>query len=112
MIVEKRMEAKQAHWFTVHRIILGDMILNWFLGVVLLVLPEEVDRVIGQAQIMPSALYRIIGVCFALFAAWQTWIVRREHIGAPGLIAAALLALIPLVMLTVALVFMRLAAPV
>lgn len=102
------MQIERARWLTVHRIILGDMLLNWLLGAALLAFPQGVDRLIGQAPVLPVPVYRLLGAAFVLFAAWQTWVVRQGKIGPAGLIFAALMALIPFVLLTIALVFVDL----
>ena len=98
------MTLEQAKYFTLHRIIFGDMLLNWFLGVILLLAPRFVDRLIGSSPMLPDWIYRVIGIGFIGFAAWQTWIVRKDEINPPGLIFAALLAEGPVVLLTAALV--------
>jgi hypothetical protein len=54
---------------------------------------------------LPDWVYRVIGIGFIGFAAWQTWIVRKDEINPPSLIFAALLAEGPVVLLTAALVF-------
>lgn len=102
------MRPDRALWFTIYRIILGDMLLNWLLGLVLLIFPSGLDRLIGTAPVLPLLLYRLTGIGFLLFAAWQTWIVRRGEIGPLGLTFAALMALGPVVLLTAALLFLDL----
>src|SRR5687767_15128673 len=90
---------ERAHDFTVYRIILGDMVLNWVLAVALMVFPGWVDNILGQSPILPPMIYRMIGLLFALFAAWQTWIVTRGKISVSGLVFAAVMALVPVIML-------------
>lgn len=99
------MNVERAREFTLRRIILPDMVLNWFLGIVLIAIPGVVDDLIGSAPILPPLIYRIMGGMFLAFAAWQTWVLRRNTIAEPGLILAGLLAEGPVIALTVALIF-------
>jgi hypothetical protein len=103
------MNLKAAYHFTLNRLILGDMILNWFLGIVLALLPGLADRVLGQANLLPLVVYRIIGVIFIGFAAWQTSLVVRGRCKPFDLYFAAGMAEGPVVLLTIALVYMNLA---
>jgi hypothetical protein len=86
----------------------GDTILNWFLGCVLLVFPSRVDSTLGQHSLAPLLVYQVIGGGFLLFAAWQTVMAIRRRLGPWGLVFAALMAEIPVILLTVVLVFMNL----
>jgi len=88
------------------QILFGDMLLNWLLGAALVLLPARVDGVLGRAPLLPPALYQAIGAIFLAFAAWQLRVATRRTIGPPGLVFAALMALIPVILLTVALLFM------
>jgi hypothetical protein len=91
------------------RLFVGDTILNWFLGVLLVALPAVVDRMLGTQPLLPPWVYRLVGVGFLGFAAWQTTVMVRRRSFAPGqLIFAALMAEGPVVLLTVALVWMAL----
>jgi hypothetical protein len=56
------MNLKAAYDFTLKRLIFGDMILNWFLGIVLTLLPGLADSVLGQANLLPLIVYRAIGI--------------------------------------------------
>lgn len=103
------MNLKAAYDFTLKRLIFGDMILNWFLGIVLALLPGLADRVLGQANLLPLIIYRAIGIGFLLFAAWQTSLVVRGRCGPLDLYFAAAMAEGPVVLLTAALLFMSLA---
>lgn len=98
---------RRAHEFTLNRLFLGDTILNWFLGVALTFFPNVVDRVLSTAPpMLPPIVYILIGVGFLFYAAWQTMILIRGQMGPSALVFAAVLALIPFLGLTVALVFM------
>jgi hypothetical protein len=102
--------AEKAHAFTVRRIVFGDMLLNWLLGVLLTFLPGWADRALrsGVRTLLPAGAYRVVGVGFLLFAAWQTAVVVRGRMGAPALWFAAFMAEAPVVLLTAALVFLNL----
>lgn len=100
---------RRAHDFTLNQLFLGDTILNWVLGVVLTFFPRGVDRVLSTAPpMLPAIVYTAIGIGFFFYAAWQTVILVRQQMGPPALIFAAVLALIPFLGLTAALVFMGL----
>ncbi len=101
-------DVQQARAFTLRRIVFGDMVLNWFLGAVLSLFPAAVDGLLGRSSLAPPLVYRVVGVLFLLFAAWQTFIVVRGRLGVGALLFAALMALGPVVLLTVILLFMNL----
>lgn len=102
------LDVEKARTFTLRRIVFGDMLLNWFLGAALSFFPALVDGLLGRAPLAPPIAYRVIGVLFLLFAAWQTFIVVRRQLGVGALLFAALMALVPVVLLTVLLLFMSL----
>ncbi|MBN1311022.1 MAG: hypothetical protein JXB30_06345 [Anaerolineae bacterium] len=93
--------------FTLNYLFRGDTLLNWFLGVVLLVFPSQVDGLLGQRSLLPPSIYLFIGGGFLLFAAWQTIVVIRRRLGSTALIFAALMAEIPVLLLTVALIYLH-----
>jgi hypothetical protein len=102
--------AEKAHTLTVRRIFFGDTILNWFLGVLLTFLPGWADRTLRRSAepLLPASAYRVVGVVFLLFAAWQTAVLIRGRMGAPALWFAAFMAEGPVMLLTAALVFLNL----
>lgn len=102
------MSVERAKEFTIHRIIFPDMVLNWVLGIVLLVFPSQIDDLAGTGPILPKSAYLVMAVLFLVFAAWQVWIIRRDDIREPGLVYAALMAEGPVVALTMALLFWNL----
>jgi hypothetical protein len=102
------MNVERAKDFTIHRIIFPDMVLNWFLGIVLLLVPKWIDDVVGTGPVLPIPAYYVMAVLFLVFAAWQVWIIRRNDIREPGLIYAALMAEGPVVVLTMALLLWNL----
>jgi Kef-type K+ transport system membrane component KefB len=101
-------DREAAHRFTVQRIVLADMLLNWFLGAALTGFPSAVDRLLGTAPFLPLWVARAIGVIFLLFAGWQTVIVARRRMGRAALVFSAAMALVPVVLLAIALLFMGL----
>jgi hypothetical protein len=82
------------------------MVLNWVLGAALTLAPAWVDRLLGYSPLLPALIYRIIGIIFLAFAGWQTIIVARSKLGTAALLFAAFMALAPVILLTVALVWM------
>jgi hypothetical protein len=104
--VEQTSFIERARAFTLDRIVFGDMLLNWFLGAVMLLFPGAVDRLLAATSpLLPSLVYRVVGIGFLLFAAWQTWVVVRHVLGPRQLVFAGILAEVPFLMLTAALVF-------
>jgi hypothetical protein len=100
------MTAKSACDFTLKRLFFGDMVLNWALGAVLTLAPAWVDQWLGYSPLLPALIYRVIGLVFLAFAGWQTVIVARRRLGPAALFFAAFMALGPVILLTVALVWM------
>ena len=99
--------AQAAHRFTLRQLFLGDTLLNWFLTAVLIAVPRTVDHVLGSAPVMPPIVYRAIGAAFLLYAAWQTVIlVRKGHMDPADYAFASGMALVPVVLLTAALLFL------
>jgi hypothetical protein len=86
----------------------GDAALNWFLGCVLVFFPSAVDDLLGRHPLAPKLVYQAIGGGFLLFAAWQMVVIIRRRLGPGGLVFAALMAEVPVVALTIVLVFMNL----
>jgi hypothetical protein len=103
------MRFERASEFTYRRLFFGDMVLNWFLGAVLTFAPGLVDDLLGTAPLLPLPVYRIIGVGFLGFSAWQTWIIVRGTIGPRSWIFAAVMAEGPVILLTFVLLFIDLA---
>jgi hypothetical protein len=82
------------------------MLLNWTLGILLTFLPGMAESIIGTAPLLPMPMLRGIGVIFLLFAAWQTWIVQQWNVGPDSLWFSCWMAWIPVVLLTIALLYM------
>jgi len=93
--------------FTRDYLFRGDMWLNWFLGCMLLLFPSQLDGLLGQRSLLPLLVYQVVGGGFLLFAAWQSAVVIRRHLGSAALVFAALMAEIPVVLLTAALIYMH-----
>ncbi len=102
------MDTARARAFTLRFVIPLDMLLNGILGVGLAFIPAAIDGWLGKVPLMPTPVYRVIGVLLLLFAIWQLWVVIRQEIGPGGLFFASLMAEIPVFILTSALVFMDL----
>jgi hypothetical protein len=83
------------------------MWLNWFLGCVLFLFPSRLDSLLGQRLLLPLLIYWVIGGGFLLFAAWQSVVVIRQQLGSTALIFAALMAEIPVVLLTITLIYLH-----
>lgn len=90
------------------KVIFGDMLLNWTLGAALTFLPGMIDSALGTGPVLPLIVWRVIGVGFLLFAAWQTWTTKQQDIGPLGLWFACWMAWIPVVLLAIALLYMTL----
>ncbi|MBN1123200.1 MAG: hypothetical protein JXJ17_19160 [Anaerolineae bacterium] len=104
------MDLEKAKAFTLNRLFLGDTILNWVLGLALLLLPRKIDGLLGSSLLFPSVFYTVVGAVFLAFAAWQTFIVvRKKELRVPALVFAAIMAEAPTVLLTIALIYMPLA---
>ena len=103
-----RVTVDRAMRFTLGYLIPGDTVLNWLLGSALVFFPAMVDGVLGRRPLAPGVVYQVIGGGFLLFAAWQTVVLIRRWIGPLGLVFAAFMAEVPVMLLTVVLVFMNL----
>ena len=87
--------------------VIGDNILNWFLGIALSFFPAIVIAGLSDQAILPESIIRIVGIIFLLFASWQIWSIKTRRINQPSsLIFAALMAVIPVILLTAALIFL------
>ena len=92
----------------VQKIFLGDMLLNWGLGIILTLFSRRADGILMQKSLFPPTFYLILGVIFLCFALWQTVIFRHKRLtNKTTLIFAAIMSLIPFLILTWALVTFR-----
>lgn len=90
-----------------HNIVFGDMLVNWFIGGAMTLFPKAVDQILGTSTMLPLSVYRVLGIIFLGFAAWQTWALRsRRETGSMSLFFAAFMALGPVALLTAALLFL------
>lgn len=85
------------------RLIKADMLLNWFLGFVFVFFPLRFEKLIASGPLLRIWLWATIGTIFLGFAAWQVGIVKRNDISSKELVFAALMAWVPVVLLTVGL---------
>lgn len=89
---------------TTKAIVWVDLTINILLGFWLSLFPEASDRIIGTEPVLSIFYYRMIGFGLLLFAAWQIWmIVRKQIITRPYLVIAIILAVLPIIALTSAL---------
>ena len=98
------MNAESAHAFTLKKLFFGDTLLNWFIAVVLIGFPKFCDSLLGTAQLFPYGYYRVLGVIFLLYAAWQTYIIIKVVLTPEALWFSAILAEVPVALLTIGLV--------
>lgn len=99
------MNAGEHNAFAV-RILKADLVLNVVLGVAFFAIPGPIESVIGTGPLIPFVVWRVIGVIFVLYAVWELYVTRRPPLSISSLAFASFMALVPVVMLTVALVFM------
>lgn len=95
--------AKRALSFT-KGLFFGDMVFNWFLGGVLTIFPGFVDRVLTTTRFFPLIAFRLIGIGFLIYSAWQTFIIVKKRLVPCALCGAAWAAFGPVVILTGALI--------
>jgi hypothetical protein len=82
------------------RLFFGDMVFNWFLGGLLTVFPGFADRVLTTTRFFPITAFRLIGIGFLIYSAWQTFIIAKERLVPRALRGAAWAAFGPVVVLT------------
>jgi hypothetical protein len=93
--------------FTLNKIIFYDMILNFFLGFGFIFFYKNFEKLISPEKVLPVLIWRLIGIGFIFFAGWQTKVLSKKNINSKELIFASLMALIPVIMLSYALIFMN-----
>ena len=99
------MNADQLNAFAV-RLLKGDIIANVVLGVAFIAIPGPIEALLGDGPLVPYVAWRAIGVIFVLFAAWVALVTRRPPLSAVSLAFASFMALGPVVLLTIALLFL------
>ena len=82
-----------------------DLMLNWTIGLGLTLFSSFIDRLLFHEQFIEKKLYFILGILFLGFALWQTVVYFLKQICRPfNLAFAAILAVIPSIALTGALI--------
>lgn len=90
------------------RLLKVDTIVNVILGVLFVTLPGPIEGVLGNGPLIPVIVWRVIGVTFILFAAWESFVTRRPPLSITSLAFASFMALAPTVLLAAALLFLSL----
>jgi len=85
------------------RLITADMVLNWILGLGFTFFHRKIERFIASEVLFLPIVWRLIGIGFLLFAAWQVGVVRRQALKPSELVFAAIMAWGPVVLLTIGL---------
>ena len=98
------MNAEQHNAFAI-RILKVDAVVNVIIGVLFIAIPGLIDDLLGSAPLIPFVIWRIIGASFILFAIWEGIVVRRPPLSTASLAFASMMALVPVVLLTIALLF-------
>jgi hypothetical protein len=99
------MNAEEHNAFAV-RVLKADTILNIILGVAFVAIPGPIESVLGDGPLIPFIIWRVIGVIFVLYAAWEIYVTRRPPLSVASLAFASVMALVPVVLLTAALLFL------
>lgn len=88
------------------RLLTGDRILNVILGVAFIAIPGPIESILGDGPLIPYVAWRVIGVIFVLFAIWEHIVIRRPPLSIASLAFASFMALLPVLLLTAALLFL------
>jgi hypothetical protein len=99
------MKSEQYNAFAV-RLLTWDRILNAILGVAFIAIPGPIESVLGEPPLIPTVVWWVIGALFLLFAAWEQIVIRRPPLSIASLAFVSLMALVPVVLLTAALLFL------
>lgn len=83
-------------------LIIFDNILNYLLGIVFAFFPLTFQSWISPNEILPKWLWILFGIGFLLFAGWQTYNLKKGF-SKRDRVFASVMALIPVVALTIAL---------
>lgn len=98
------MDAKRLSEFT-KRLFSADAGLNVFLGLLFILFPVWTDQILTRSRLLPPGIYRVIGAVFLLYAAWQVLVLQKNRVTTrDALPFAAVMALVPFILLTTALV--------
>ena len=83
-----------------------DLVINYTLGLFLLFLPYAFDRMIGSLPVLSPFLYQVIGGGLIVFAGWQSYMVSKKLLFTIQYLWTAItLAILPVIILTTALLF-------
>lgn len=88
------------------RILFYDMWLNIALGIVLVAAPGPLESVLGDGPLIPFIAWRIMGLLFLGYAAWEWFAIRNAPLSALDVAFACIMALVPVVLLAAALLFL------
>ena len=99
------MDARPPLEFT-RRLFSADAGLNVFLGMLLTFSPAWTDQIITRSRLVPPGIYRFIGTIFLIYAAWQLLVILKNRVASrDAMIFAAVMALVPVILLTAALLY-------
>ena len=88
------------------RLFSADAGLNVFLGMLLTFSPAWTDQIITRSRLVPPGIYRFIGTIFLFYAAWQLLVILKNRVASrDAMIFAAVMALVPVILLTAALLY-------
>jgi hypothetical protein len=88
------------------RLFAADTIINWIIAGALLLFPTCVEGLLAGGALLPKAVYAALGAGFLIFAIWQTVVIWRRTVIERGVMGfAALMALLPAILLAAALCF-------
>jgi hypothetical protein len=98
------MNQQRAFEITMKVIFPVDNVVNWLLAAALVLAPITFEQFITRVPLLPAIVYRIIGAGFVVFALWQDWILMRKRRALMDMWVAGVLAILPAIALTVALI--------
>jgi hypothetical protein len=93
-------------WKPAWRFFVFDTLVNWALGMLFLFFSRQVESFISDQQILPGWFWMIAGAGLLLFGFWQTYIVATAAFTPIARLFSCVLAWLPFVALTIALLCM------
>ena len=60
-------------------IVIGDTLLNWFLGIMLLILPYKMQAFFTSSVLFSLLIWKIIGLGFIAFASYQVYSLLKRR---------------------------------
>ena len=97
---------KVTGWKTAYRFFIFDTFVNWALGILFIFFFRYVETFISNEKILPDYFWIISGVGLLLFGFWQTYILITRSFTANARMFSCILAWLPCIPLTYALLFM------